>query len=128
MLGTFVQSLGYYSSFYGKAEKWRNLMRLEFKEAFDKVDFLMSPTALSTAFSLGEKNKDPLEAYLTDVATVGANLVGVPALSMPIGFDELGLPVGLQLMASWQQESSLLQTAYQYEQNENWWQKKQPSI
>jgi len=128
MLGTFVQSMGYYSSFYGKAEKWRNHMRAEFRDVFQKVDFLISPTTLSTAFNLGEKNKDPLEAYLTDITTVSANLVGIPAMSMPIGFDDQSLPVGMQLMAAWQQEPKLLQVAYQYEQKNNWWQQRRPSI
>jgi len=100
VLGTYALSAGYYDQYYGKAQKVRTLVQRDFATAFDTVDVLVSPTTPTTAFLLGEKLADPLAMYLNDVATIPANLAGVPALSVPVGLaGEDGLPVGLQVMA-----------------------------
>jgi aspartyl-tRNA(Asn)/glutamyl-tRNA(Gln) amidotransferase subunit A len=100
MLGTYALSAGYYDAFYGSAQKVRTLVTRDFAAAFELVDVLVSPTAPTTAFKLGEKLDDPLAMYLNDVATIPANLAGTPGLSLPVGLaPEDGLPVGLQIMA-----------------------------
>ena len=99
MLGTYALSSGYYDAYYGQAQKVRTLIARDFAEAFHDADVLATPTAPTTAFPLGEKVDDPLSMYLQDIATIPANLAGVPAMSVPIGQDESGLPVGLQFMA-----------------------------
>ena len=100
MLGTYALSAGYYDAFYGSAQKVRTLVTADFAAAFEQVDVLVSPTAPTTAFKLGEKLDDPLAMYLNDVATIPANLAGTPGLSLPVGLaPEDGLPVGLQVMA-----------------------------
>ncbi len=100
MLGTYALSAGYYDAYYGQAQKVRTLIQRDFTAAFEQVDVLISPTAPTTAFKLGEKLDDPLAMYLNDVATIPANLAGTPGMSLPIGLaPEDGLPVGLQIMA-----------------------------
>jgi aspartyl-tRNA(Asn)/glutamyl-tRNA(Gln) amidotransferase subunit A len=100
MLGTYALSAGYYDAYYGSAQKVRTLVTRDFAAAFEQVDVLVSPTAPTTAFRLGEKLDDPLAMYLNDVATIPANLAGTPGLSLPVGLaPEDGLPVGLQVMA-----------------------------
>ncbi len=100
MLGTYALSAGYYDAYYGSAQKVRTLIQRDFAAAFEQVDVLVSPTAPTTAFKLGEKLDDPLAMYLNDVATIPANLAGTPGMSLPIGLaPEDGLPVGLQIMA-----------------------------
>jgi aspartyl-tRNA(Asn)/glutamyl-tRNA(Gln) amidotransferase subunit A len=100
MLGTYALSAGYYDAYYGSAQKVRTLITRDFAAAFEKVDVLVSPTAPTTAFRLGEKLDDPLAMYLNDIATIPANLAGVPGMSLPVGLaPEDGLPVGLQVMA-----------------------------
>jgi aspartyl-tRNA(Asn)/glutamyl-tRNA(Gln) amidotransferase subunit A len=100
ILGTYALSSGYYDAYYGSAQKVRTLLGRDFAAAFDQVDVLVSPTSPTTAFPLGEKLDDPLSMYLQDVATIPANLVGIPGLSLPIGLaDEDNLPVGLQFLA-----------------------------
>ena len=100
MLGTYALSAGYYDAYYGQAQKVRTLIQRDFNAAFEQVDVLISPTAPTTAFKLGEKLDDPLAMYLNDVATIPANLSGTPGMSLPIGLaPEDGLPVGLQIMA-----------------------------
>ena len=100
ILGTYALSSGYYDAYYGQAQKVRTLMQRDFAAAFDQADVLVSPTAPTTAFKLGEKLDDPMAMYLNDVATIPANLAGVPGLSLPSGLaDEDGLPVGIQLLA-----------------------------
>ncbi len=110
MIGTYVLSSGYYDAYYKKAQTVRTKLINEFKEAFEKVDFLVGPTAPTTAFKIGENSGDPLKMYLTDIMTVGANLVGVPSISIPAGKVE-NLPVGLQLMAPQQCDRQLLEFA-----------------
>lgn len=107
MIGTYVLSSGYYDAYYKKAQQLRTKLINEFNSAFDKVDFLIGPTAPSTAFKIGANSADPLQMYLTDIMTVAANLVGVPAISVPAG--KIGdLPVGLQLIAPQREDRALL--------------------
>ncbi len=109
MLGTFALSTGYYDAYYKKASQVRTLLKEDFEKAFQKVDILVTPTAPDVAFKLGEKVEDPLQMYLSDVYTTSINLAGVPALSMPCGFNKKGLPIGLQLIAPLFQEDRLFQ-------------------
>jgi aspartyl-tRNA(Asn)/glutamyl-tRNA(Gln) amidotransferase subunit A len=100
MLGTYALSSGYYEAYYGQAQKVRTLIARDFAAAFGSCDVLLSPTAPTTAFKLGEKLDDPLAMYLNDVATIPVNLAGNAAMSVPVGLaPEDGLPVGLQIMA-----------------------------
>jgi aspartyl-tRNA(Asn)/glutamyl-tRNA(Gln) amidotransferase subunit A len=110
LLGTFVLSAGYYDAYYRKAQQARARIRADFAAAFADCDVLLTPTAPTPAFRLGEK-AEPLELYLSDVYTVGANLAGVPAVSVPAGFSAEGLPVGVQLLAPWLEEARLLRAA-----------------
>lgn len=115
IMGTFVSSTGYYDAYYKRAQIVRTKLIKEFKKAFNKVDFLIGPTTPSIAFEVGKKVNDPLEMYLNDVMTVAANLVGVPAISIPVGFVNK-LPVGLQVMASQGDDRALLGLAHDIEQ------------
>ncbi len=99
LLGTFVLSAGYYEAYYLKGLKVRTLIKNDFEEAFKKVDVILGPTAPEPAFKIGEKSSDPLSMYLSDIYTIPANLAGVPAMSLPAGFSESGLPIGMQLTA-----------------------------
>jgi aspartyl-tRNA(Asn)/glutamyl-tRNA(Gln) amidotransferase subunit A len=100
ILGTYALSAGYYDAYYGSAQKVRTLIQRDFSDAFGRVDVLVSPSAPTTAFRLGEKLADPLAMYLNDITTIPANLAGVPGMGLPIGLaPEDGLPVGLQIMA-----------------------------
>ena len=119
MLGTFALSSGYYDAYYKKAQQVRTLLIQDFQQAFADFDFLLSPTVPITAFALGAK-QDPLSLYLTDVLTVPANLAGLPALSLPCGFDPQGLPIGLQIMGRPFEEARVYQLAYAYEQATDW--------
>jgi aspartyl-tRNA(Asn)/glutamyl-tRNA(Gln) amidotransferase subunit A len=108
ILGTYALSAGYYDAYYGSAQKVRTLIQRDFAAAFEQADVLVSPTAPTTAFRLGEKLDDPLAMYLNDVATIPANLAGIPGLSLPGGLaDEDGLPVGIQLLAPARQDARL---------------------
>jgi aspartyl/glutamyl-tRNA(Asn/Gln) amidotransferase subunit A (EC 6.3.5.-) len=100
-------SAGYYDAYYLKAQKVRTLIKEDFEKAFAQVDVLVSPTAPTTAFKAGEKFDDPLSMYLSDLMTIPVNLAGLPALSLPCGFDVRGLPVGIQLIGNVLQESRL---------------------
>lgn len=116
MLGTYALSTGYYEAYYLKALKVRTLVKDDFDRAFTKYDCLLTPTAPSTAFRLGEKSQDPLAMYLQDVCTIPINLAGVPALSLPFGLLQ-GLPVGIQLIGKAFGEGTLLRAGYALEQN-----------
>ena len=116
MLGTYALSSGYYDAYYKKAQQLRRLIANDFIEAFKEVDVLVSPTCPTTAFDLNSKADNPLEMYLTDIATISSNLVGAPALSMPVGFDKDSMPVGLQVIAKPLDEITLLKSAYNLEQ------------
>ena len=116
MLGTYALSSGYYDAYYKKAQQMRALVTQDFAEAFKKADILISPTCPNTAFELGAKTSDPLSMYLTDIATISANLAGIPGLSVPAGFDKDGMPIGLQILAPQLQEKRLFNAAYKFEQ------------
>ena len=116
MLGTYALSSGYYDAYYKKAQQMRALVTQEFAKAFEQVDVLISPTCPNTAFDLGAKSSDPLAMYLTDIATISANLAGIPGLSVPAGFDKDGMPIGLQILAPQMQDAKLLNFAYKFEQ------------
>jgi aspartyl-tRNA(Asn)/glutamyl-tRNA(Gln) amidotransferase subunit A len=99
ILGTYALSAGYYDAYYGQAQKVRTLIKRDFEAAFEQVDVLVSPTTPTTAFKLGERVDDPLAMYLVDLCTIPANLYGGPAMSVPCGLSDDGLPVGFQVMA-----------------------------
>ncbi len=129
MLGTYVLSSGYYDAYYAKANRIRELIRREIQGLFAQgIDLLLSPTAPTTAFELGQKTQDSLAMYLSDIYTIAANLAGIPALSLPIGLDRKGLPVGMQLMAPAFGEEILLRSAQVYEQQTNGAEKFRPRI
>jgi len=127
ILGTFVLSAGYYDAYYGRALKVRTLIQRDFDEVFKKVDALITPTAPTAAFRLGEKLKDPLTMYLSDILTISINLAGVPALSLPCGFTKEGLPIGMQIVAQPFGEETLFQAGRAYEQAAGW-HKKEPKL
>ena len=116
MLGTYVLSSGYYDAYYKKALKVRTLIKTEFDNIFEKYDAIIGPTTPSTAYKIGEKVKNPLEMYLGDVYTVSVNIAGLPAISIPCGFDNNKLPIGLQIIGKAFDEPKILQLAYAYEQ------------
>lgn len=116
LLGTYALSAGYYDAYYLKALKVRRLIRKDYDAAFEKVDVLLGPTTPRPAFKLGEKINDPVQLYLEDLFTVGANLAGIPALSIPIGQTRSGLPLGLQLQGPPLRESTLLAAGHWYQQ------------
>ncbi|OUL18709.1 Asp-tRNA(Asn)/Glu-tRNA(Gln) amidotransferase subunit GatA [Nostoc sp. 106C] len=120
MIGTYALSAGYYDAYYLKAQKVRTLIKQDFERAFEQVDVLVCPTAPTTAFKAGEKTTDPLSMYLTDLMTIPVNLAGLPGLSVPCGFDEQGLPIGLQLIGRVLREDQLFQVAHAYEQSSTW--------
>lgn len=118
MLGTYVLSSGYYDAYYKKAQQFRTLLIRDLEKAFSKYDLLISPTSPTTAFKKGEKS-DPLSMYVTDILTVMVNLAGIPALSMPCGFDSHGMPIGIQLMGKPLGEATIYKAAYTLEQELN---------
>ncbi|MDA0266215.1 MAG: Asp-tRNA(Asn)/Glu-tRNA(Gln) amidotransferase subunit GatA [Cyanobacteria bacterium] len=120
MIGTYALSAGYYDAYYLKAQKVRTLIKQDFEKAFESVDVLLCPTTPTTAFKTGEKVNDPLSMYLSDLMTIPVNLAGLPSLSLPCGFDQAGLPIGLQLIGNVLQEQTLLEVAYAYEQATPW--------
>ena len=127
MLGTYALSSGYYDAYYLKALKVRNLIRGDFAGAFEKCDCIMMPVSPTTAFKIGEKVDDPLQMYLSDIYTIAANLAGIPGISIPCGFDDKGLPVGLQILAPTFGEDKLLPIARMFEKESDW-HRKTPSI
>jgi aspartyl-tRNA(Asn)/glutamyl-tRNA(Gln) amidotransferase subunit A len=127
MLGTYALSAGYYDAYYLKAQKVRTLIKEDFEAAFSQVDILITPTAPTTAFKAGEKTADPLSMYLSDLMTIPVNLAGLPGISIPCGFDDKGMPIGLQLLSNVLREDLLLQVAHVYEQSTEW-HKKSPQL
>lgn len=115
MLGTFVLSSGFYDAYYKKAKLLQRRISAEFTESFKDIDVIATPTVPSTAFKIGENIGDPLKMYATDVCTVTINIAGLPAMSIPCGYDNSGLPIGLQLIGDKFSEQKLLNTAYAYE-------------
>ncbi len=137
LLGTFVLSAGYYEAYYLKGQKVRTLIRQDFEQAFKEVDVILSPTSPTAAFKIGEKVADPIAMYLSDIFTIPANLAGIPAMSVPCGFKTVPgtsafgkvpgtveLPIGMQLMARPFDESTMLRTAYAFEQETGIYKKK----
>ncbi|MCA9981679.1 MAG: Asp-tRNA(Asn)/Glu-tRNA(Gln) amidotransferase subunit GatA [Anaerolineales bacterium] len=120
MLGTYVLSAGYYDAYYGRALKARTMLVNDFKKAFEQVDIIATPTSPTTAFELGARVDDPIAMYLSDIYTVSLNLSAGCGLSVPCGFDQKGLPIGLQLLGNTLQEERILDVAYAYEQSTPW--------
>ena len=119
LIGTYALSSGYYDAYYKRAQQVRTLIRRDFETAFEQVDLILSPTAPTTAFKLGEKTSDPLTMYLSDIYTIPVNLAGLPAISVPCGFIS-DLPVGLQLIGKMFDEATVLRTAHAYELATGW--------
>ena len=115
LIGTYALSAGYVDAYYKKAQQVRTLIRRDFDDAFKKVDVLLAPTAPTTAFGFGDNIDNPMAMYLSDLLTIPANLAGLPAISLPCGFDKSGLPIGLQLIGNVFDEAKLLQVASQFE-------------
>ena len=123
LVGTYVLSHGYYDAYYLQAQKVRRLIARDFARAFERCDVILGPTSPTTAFAIGEKSgasADPVQMYLNDIFTVSAPLAGLPALSIPCGFDDAGLPVGLQLTGNYFSEAALLGVAHRYQQATDW--------
>jgi len=116
LIGTYALSAGYVDAYYKKAQQVRTLIRRDFDAAFAGVDVLLTPTSPSTAFAFGAHAEDPLAMYLADLLTIPANLAGLPAINVPCGFDQQGLPIGLQLIGNVLAEERVLQVAHHYEQ------------
>ena len=114
--GTYVLSSGYYDAYYKKAQQVRTLVKNEFDRVFAEYDVILTPTAPTTAFKLGEKTNNPLEMYLSDICTVSVNVAGLPGISLPCGVDSQGMPVGMQLIGKRFGEETILNAAYTYEQ------------
>jgi aspartyl-tRNA(Asn)/glutamyl-tRNA(Gln) amidotransferase subunit A len=120
MIGTYALSAGYYDAYYLKAQKLRRLIAEDFRKAFESCDVIMGPTTPTTAFKIGEKSDDPVAMYLSDIYTISVNLAGLPGMSIPAGFASDGLPVGLQLIGQYFNESRLLNVAHGYQQVTDW--------
>jgi aspartyl-tRNA(Asn)/glutamyl-tRNA(Gln) amidotransferase subunit A len=119
MTGTYVLSAGYFDAYYLKAQRVRRLITDEFRAAFAGVDLVIGPTTPTPAFDIGAKMDDPVTMYLNDIYTVGANLAGLPAMSLPCGYVD-GLPMGLQLIGPHFSEGKLLAAAHQYQKATDW--------
>lgn len=115
MLGSFVLSSGYYDAYYNKSLKVRGLIKKSFDEAFESYDMILSPVAPTTAYKIGENSSDPLKMYLGDIYTVSVNLAGIPAVSVPCGFGDNGMPIGLQLIGNAFDEAKLVKAAYAFQ-------------
>jgi aspartyl-tRNA(Asn)/glutamyl-tRNA(Gln) amidotransferase subunit A len=127
ILGTYVLSSGYYDAYYLRAQKVRTLIRQDFLKAFEKVDAIVTPTAPTAAFKIGEKSDDPLQMYLSDIFTISCNLAGICGLSIPCGFTKSPkLPIGLQLLGKPFGEETILKIAHAYEQSTGWHKEKAP--
>lgn len=116
LIGTYVLSAGYYDAYYLKAQKVRRLIKIDFEEAFKQCDLIAGPVSPTTAFKIGEKCDDPVQMYLNDIFTIPVNLAGLPGISVPCGFDNDKLPIGLHLIGKAWDEETILKTAYAYEQ------------
>jgi aspartyl-tRNA(Asn)/glutamyl-tRNA(Gln) amidotransferase subunit A len=127
MLGTFALSSGYYEAYYGRAQAVRARLRADFDAAFQRFDFLLTPTTPEVAFPIGAKTDDPLSMYLSDIFTAPANLVGIPALAVPSGFSRDGLPLSLQIMAPHFAERALFRAAAFFEKETNYW-RREPKL
>jgi aspartyl-tRNA(Asn)/glutamyl-tRNA(Gln) amidotransferase subunit A len=128
MLGTYALSSGYYDAYYLKAQKARTLIRRDFEQVFAHADAIVTPVAPTTAFRLGEKVADPLQMYLSDIFTISVNLAGLPAIVLPCGFDDAGMPIGLQIVGPPFGEEVVLRTARAYEQATEWHRRRPPDV
>jgi aspartyl-tRNA(Asn)/glutamyl-tRNA(Gln) amidotransferase subunit A len=120
LVGTYVLSHGYYDAYYLQAQKVRRLIVRDFQSAFERCDLILGPVAPTTAFEIGAQIEDPVKMYLGDIFTVPGSLAGLPGLSVPCGFDQSGLPVGLQLTGTYFSEAMLLGAAHRYQQATDW--------
>jgi aspartyl-tRNA(Asn)/glutamyl-tRNA(Gln) amidotransferase subunit A len=120
LIGTYVLCHGYYDAYYLQAQKIRRIIAADFQAAFAKCDVILGPVAPDVAWRLGEKSKDPVQMYLEDIYTLSTNLAGLPAMSVPCGFNTSNLPIGMQLIGNYFSEARLLQVAHQYQQNSDW--------
>lgn len=128
MIGAYVLSHGYYDAYYLKAQRIRRIIAQDFQNAFDACDIIVGPVAPNIAGKLGEKVSDPTQMYLEDIYTLSPNLAGLPAMSVPCGFGNHGMPVGLQLIGNYFSEAALLQVAHAYQQETNWHQAQSPFV
>ncbi|MEW6607492.1 MAG: Asp-tRNA(Asn)/Glu-tRNA(Gln) amidotransferase subunit GatA [bacterium] len=126
MLGTYALSAGYRDKYYLKAQKVRTLIKQDFEEVFKRCDVIITPTSPTPAFKIGSRVSDPIQMYLSDILTISANLAGIPGISIPCGWAQEGLPIGLQILAPLFGEEKLLQVAYTFEQNTEHHLKKPP--
>ena len=120
LIGTYVLSHGYYDAYYLKAQKIRRLIAVDFSDAFKKCDVIMGPASPSVAFAFGAKSADPVQMYLSDIYTISTNLAGLPGMSIPCGFGNNNMPVGLQIIGNWFDEARMLNVAHQYQQMTDW--------
>ena len=120
MIGTYVLCHGYYDAYYLQAQKIRRIIAADFQAAFNQCDVILGPVAPDVAWRLGEKSKDPVQMYLEDIYTLSTNLAGLPAMSVPCGFNTNNLPIGMQLIGNYFSEARLLQVAHQYQQATDW--------
>ena len=120
LIGTYVLSHGYYDAYYIKAQKLRRLIAQDFAEAYKQCDIIMGPTTPTVAFNLGEKSGDPIQMYLSDIYTSAANLTGMPAMSIPVGFGDKNRPVGLHIIGNYFSEAQMLNVAHQYQLATDW--------
>ena len=116
ILGTYVLSSGYYDAYYKKAQQVRTLVMNEFNKGFEKYDVILTPTSPTVAFDIGSRSNNPLEMYLADICTVSVNIAGLPGISIPVGVDKEGMPIGMQLIGNRFQEETILNAAYTLEQ------------
>jgi aspartyl-tRNA(Asn)/glutamyl-tRNA(Gln) amidotransferase subunit A len=115
MIGSYVLSHGYYDAYYLQAQKIRRMIADDFQSAFTQCDVIAGPVAPTVAWKLGDKSDDPLANYLADIFTLPASLAGLPGMSIPVGFGDAGMPVGMQLMGNYLQEAQLLNVAHQFQ-------------
>lgn len=120
LIGTYVLCHGYYDAYYLQAQKIRRIIAADFQAAFKECDLILGPVAPDVAWRLGEKSKDPVQMYLEDIYTLSTNLAGLPAMSVPCGFNANKLPIGMQLIGNYFSEARLLQVAHQYQQASDW--------
>jgi len=120
MVGTYALASGYYDAYYLKAQKLRRLVLEDFESAFEQCDLLIGPTTPTTAFELGAKTTDPVSMYLNDIFTVSINLAGLPAVSVPVGNDSSGLPIGMQIIAPYFVAGQLLNVAHRFQRLTDW--------
>ncbi len=120
LIGTYVLSHGYYDAYYLKAQQVRRLIADDFQRVYQQCDVIIGPTSPTTAFKLGDKTDDPVKMYLNDIFTIAGNLTGAPGISIPCGFDDRGLPVGMQLQGNYFQEARILNVAHQFQQVTDW--------